>query len=116
MEIKANTKGSRHIEVSEEHLDTLRRYALFDNLVDSTGIIDETTLEKLQNNVRGLLEATKEIDKALLTLCFDVLYHRDMKAVGLRNLILLYISYFNDNELDLEGFSPEELLQEIADE
>jgi len=29
-------------------------------------------------------------DKALLDLCFDVIYHKDMKALGLHNLILLY--------------------------
>ncbi len=115
MEIKANAKGTRVIEVSEEHLDTIRRYSLLNNLVDSSGYVDETTLEKLQNNVRSLLEASPEIDKQLFDLCFDVIYHRDMKALGLRNLMLLYISY-NENQLNLDGFSPEDLLLEADDD
>ncbi len=115
MEIKANAKGSRFIQVSEENLDTIRRYSLLNNLVDSSGYVDETTLEKLQQNVRALLDASPEIDKQLLDLCFDVIYHRDMKALGLRNLMLLYISY-NENQLDLDGFSPEDLLLEADDE
>ncbi len=116
MEIKANAKGTRFIEVTEEHLETIKKYALFNNLVDSSGFIDETTLEKLQSNVRALLDASEEIDKNLLNLCFDVIYHRDMKAVGLRNLLLLYISYNNDSELDLAGFSPEDFLIEPTED
>ncbi len=115
MEIKANAKGSRYIEVSEEHLDTIKKYSLFNDLVDSNGYVDETTLEKLQSNVRALLEANKEIDKQLLDVCLDVIYHPDMKPMGLRNLILLYISYNNGSEPDLSGFSPEELLPETTE-
>ncbi len=110
MEIKANEKGSRYIDVNENHLETIKKYSLFTDLVGSTGVVDETTLEKLQSNVRALLLAGNDTDKSLLDLCFDVIYHRDMKALGLRNLMLLYISYNDDKELDLEGFSFEDLL------
>ena len=41
MNIIANAKGSRTIEVTDQHMETLRRYALLSNLVDSNGIIDE---------------------------------------------------------------------------
>ncbi|MCD8282039.1 MAG: hypothetical protein LUC22_02155 [Prevotella sp.] len=116
MEIKANTKGSRYIEVSEEHLETIKKYSLFTDLVDSSGYVDDTTLEKLRHNVRALLEATEEQDKSLLDVCFDVIYHRDMKPVGLRNLLLLYISYYNSDEQDLSGFSAEELLKDAGEE
>ncbi len=116
MEIIANQKGSRRIEVREEHLETIKKYALFSNLVDSNGFIDEMTLVKLQNNVKALLEASEEVDKKLLNVCLDVIYHRDMKALGLRNLLLLYNSYFADQQLDLVGFSPEELLLETSEE
>lgn len=117
MEIKANAKGSRYIEVTEQHLDTIKEYSLFHDLVGSDGFVDETTLEKLQRNVRALLEAGHDTDKNLLDLCFDVIYHRDMKALGLRNLMLLYISYndVNSEELDIEGFSSEDMIIEAEE-
>lgn len=110
MEIKANEKGSRFIEIKEKHLETITRYSLFHDLVGSDGFVDETTLEKLQNNVRALLEVGKDTDKDLLDLCLDVIYHKDMKALGLRNLMLLYISFNDGKELDIDGFSSKELI------
>lgn len=115
MEIKANAKGSRYIDVTEQHLKTIKEYNLFTDLVGSDGYVDETTLQKLQHNIRGLLE-TKSGDKNLVDLCLDVIYHRDMKALGLRNLMLLYISYNNGEQLDLDGFSCEDLLIGTEDE
>lgn len=115
MEIKANAKGSRYIDVTEQHLKTIKEYNLFTDLVGSDGYVDETTLQKLQHNIRGLLE-TKSGDKNLVDLCLDVIYHRDMKALGLRNLMLLYISYNNGEQLDLDGFSCEDLLIGAEDE
>ena len=53
--IQANASGTRSIEVSDWHLETLRKYSLLDSLVDSNGIIDETVLDKLKLNVRSLL-------------------------------------------------------------
>ncbi len=110
MEIKANEKGSRYIEVTEKHLETIKEYSLFHNLVGCDGYVDDTTLEKLRYNVRALLETGKNADKDLLDLCFDVIYHRDMKALGLRNLMLLYISFNDGKELDIDGFSSEQML------
>ena len=117
MEIKANAKGSRFIEVTEQHLETIKEYSLFHDLVGSDGYIDDTTLEKLQHNVRSLLEDGRDTDKNLLDLCFDVVYHRDMTALGLRNLMLLYISFNDENamEMDLDGFSSEDLLIEAEE-
>ena len=118
MEIKANAKGSRFIDVTEKHLDTIKKYSLFNDLVGSDGFVDETTLLKLQQNVRSLLESGSFNDKDLIELCFDVIYHRDMKALGLRNLMLLYISYNDPSEaeLDIEGFTPEEMLTEVEED
>lgn len=110
MEIKANAKGSRYIEVTEQHLDTIKEYSLFHDLVGSDGFVDETTLELLRHNVRALLESGKSTDKNLLNLCLDVIYHRDMKPLGLRNLMLLYISFNDGKELDIDGFSSDDLL------
>ena len=93
--IQANTSGTRSIEVSEEHLQTIERYALLKNLVDSNGIIDEAVLDKLKLNVRSMLESEAGKDKDLLDLCIDVIYHNNMKAFGLQQLIRLYLEWLS---------------------
>lgn len=93
--IQANQSGSRSIEVSDLHLETIDKYQLLRNLVDSNGIIDEGVLEKLKLNVRALLEADNCQDKALLDLCLDVIYNSNMKALGLHNLVLLYVDWLD---------------------
>ena len=96
--IQANTSGTRSIEVSEEHLQTIERYALLKNLVDSNGIIDEAVLDKLKLNVRSMLEAEAGKDKDLLDLCLDVIYNSNMKAFGLHKLVLLYVEWAQKKE------------------
>lgn len=93
--IQANQSGTRSIEVSDLHLETINKYQLLRNLVDSNGIIDEGVLEKLKLNVRALLEADNCQDKALLDLCLDVIYNSNMKALGLHNLVLLYVDWLD---------------------
>ncbi len=93
--IQANASGTRSIEISEEHLATIDKYQLFRDLIDSNGIIGETVLDKLKLNVRSLLESESGKDKQLLNLCLDVIYHQNMKAFGLQQLILLYINWKN---------------------
>ena len=88
--IQANESGTRNICVSNENLDTIRRFSLFQLLIDSNGIVTEQSLDKLKLNIRSLLTTPQGSDKALLDLCIDVIYHRDMKAYGLKNLIALY--------------------------
>ncbi len=100
--IQANPTGTRSIEVSEEHLQTIRKYALLKNLIDSTGIIDETVLDKLKFTLRALLESEAGKDKALLDLCLDVIYHNNMKAFGLHQLTLLYIDWVSKQDLQTE--------------
>lgn len=90
MKIVTNQSGTRSIEVSQEHIETIEKYQLFRNLIDSNGIVDESVLEKLRLNIRALLEREGTSDKALMDLCFDVIYHPNMKAIGLHNLIVLY--------------------------
>ena len=70
--------------MSEEHLQTIERYALLKNLVDSNGIIDEAVLDKLKLNV--------------LDLCLDVIYNSNMKAFGLHKLVLLYVEWAQKKE------------------
>lgn len=96
--IQANPTGTRSIEVSEEHLQTIRKYALLKNLIDSTGIIDETVLDKLKFTLRALLESEAGKNKALLDLCLDVIYHNNMKAFGLHQLTLLYIDWVSKQD------------------
>lgn len=88
--IQANESGTRSISVSDENLNTIRRFSLFQLLIDSNGIVTEQSLDKLKLNIRSLLTTPQGSDKDLLDLCIDVIYHRDMKAFGLRNLIELY--------------------------
>ncbi|MBR4793004.1 MAG: hypothetical protein IK038_04985 [Bacteroidaceae bacterium] len=95
--IQANESGTRSISVSDENLKTIRQFSLFQLLVDSSGIITEQSLDKLKLNIRSLLTTPQGSDKALLDLCIDVIYHRDMKAFGLRNLIALYDQWNKEN-------------------
>lgn len=98
--ITANASGTRSIEISESHLQTIRKYALLDNLVDSNGIIDEGVLDKLKLNVRSLLESSTGNDRNLLDLCLDVIYNQNMKAIGLQNLVRLYKDWDTSSEQD----------------
>ena len=93
--IQANSTGTRSIEVSEEHLQTLEKYQLMRDLQESHGYVDEETLNKLKLNIRSLLESEAGRDKALLDLCLDVIYNPNMKAFGLQQLVMLYINWKN---------------------
>ncbi|MDD6473425.1 MAG: hypothetical protein PUF62_10420 [Bacteroidales bacterium] len=88
--IQANPSGTRTISVEDSHLETIQKYELLDGLVNSTGIIDEETLGKLRLTLRSILEMQDIVDKDLLALSLDVIYHNDMKALGLKGLIELY--------------------------
>lgn len=94
--IQANQSGTRSIEVSEQDLKTIEKYALFRQLIDSTGIVDEPVLDKLKMNIRSLIASHEEDCKELLDLCIDVIYHENMKAVGLQQLIKLYLNWLDD--------------------
>ncbi len=97
--IQANERGTRSIAVTEQHFNTLRKYSLLKNLVDSNGFIDEAVLEKLQLNLRSLLEAApREEQHALMSLAFDVIYNLNMKAFGLHQLILAYLEWDKNTE------------------
>ena len=98
--IQTNPSGTRSMEISETHLDTIDKYALFQGLIDSNGIVDESVLDKLKLNVRSLIASMEENSKDLLDLCIDVIYHNNMKAFGLHQLILLYINWKRDKETE----------------
>ena len=90
--IQTNPTGTRSMEISETHLQTIKKYSLFQQLIDSNGIVDESVLDKLKLNVRSLIASSQEDCKDLLDLCIDVIYHNNMKAYGLNQLIRLYVS------------------------
>ena len=96
--IQANPTGTRSMNVSEENLATIQKYGLFCNLIDSNGIVEESVLEKLRLNIRSLIAAQESDCKDLLDLCIDVIYHNNMKAYGLQQLILLYLQWMKEQE------------------
>ena len=90
IKIQANASGTRSIDINDQHLSTIDQYQLFRDLVDSNGYIDESVLDKLKLNIRSLLESEAGRDKQLLDLCLDVVYHPNMKAIGLQKLVSTY--------------------------
>ena len=93
--IQANSSGTRSIDINDEHLQTIEDYQLLRDLIDSNGYVDEDVLNKLKLNIRSMLESEAGKDKRLLDLCLDVIYHPNMKAYGLQQLVLLYINWKN---------------------
>ena len=91
--IQSNQSGSRSIDITEKHLETIEKYQLFSDLIDSHGFVDEQVLDKLKLNVRSLLESETGRDNDLLDLCLDVIYHANMKSFGLQQLIILFINW-----------------------
>lgn len=100
--IQTNASGTRSMEISEENLMTIDKYALFQHLIDSNGIVDESVLDKLKLNVRSLIASAEGNCKDLLDLCIDVIYHNNMKAFGLHQLILLYIKWNDEKQEKIE--------------
>ena len=100
--IQANPSGTRSMEISEENLVTIEKYSLFQHLIDSNGIVDEAVLEKLRLNIRSLIASQEEDSKELLDLCIDVIYHNNMKAFGLQQLIKLYLTWLSKQEAEEE--------------
>ena len=100
--IQANPSSTRSMEIAEENLVTIEKYSLFQHLIDSNGIVDEAVLEKLKLNIRSLIASQEEDSKDLLDLCIDVIYHNNMKAFGLQQLIKLYLTWLSKQEAEEE--------------
>lgn len=90
-------KGSRTMAVTEDNLRTLEKYNLFADLVDSNGIVDDGILERLQFNVRSLMQSSSQ-DVDLISLAQDVIFHPNIKALSLHQLILLYIDWQKEKD------------------
>ena len=109
--IQANVSGTRHITVSATNLETIAKYGIFRHLIDSNGIVDETVLDKLKLNIRSLIASQEEDSKDLLDLCIDVIYHANMKAFGLQQLIQLYLQWLSEPDEEEETDHEEEELR-----
>ena len=96
--IQSNVSGTRSLSFTEENLKTIEKYSLFQGLIDSNGIVDESVLDKLKLNIRSLIGSAEEDCKDLLDLCLNVIYHDNMKAFGLHQLILFYIKWKKERE------------------
>ncbi len=94
--IQLNESGTRHMEITENNLQTIQKYNLFHRLVGSSGYVTEDELDKLKLHIRALIASSTENTKDLLDLCIDVIYHDKMKAYGLRNLLETYNTWTNE--------------------
>ena len=80
--IQTNQSGTRSMQISDNHLTTIRKYGLFNNLTDSNGFVDENVLEKLKGSdlygrsrVEAELEKAKvEDNKPMIKACMDALH------------------------------------------
>jgi len=99
--IQANASGTRTIEISEEHLETIEKYSLLKGLVPSNGIVDETTLETLKHNAKSYILNNNDC-KDLVDLSFNVIYHSNMKVFGLKELIMLYVGWRDSKETEAQ--------------
>ena len=90
-----------YYNITDEHLCTIEKYQLLTGLLDSNGIVDEGVLDKLKLTVRSLIASQSDC-KDLLDLCVDVIFHDNMKALGLSALIELYHDWTAEDELETE--------------
>lgn len=103
--IQLNQSGSHSLEVTDENMRTIQKYALFADIVSSNGYVDEEMLDKLKFNVRSLIVNSEQNSKELLELCLDIIYHDKMKAFGLQKLMEAYQKWEDtlyENELIAE--------------
>ena len=68
MKIQTNSSGTRSMDITDQHLQTIEKYQLFRDLIDSNGYVDEQVLDKLKLNIRSLLSGDAGKDKDLLAL------------------------------------------------
>ena len=100
--IQLNLAGTHFLNITDEHLQTIRKYALFRDLVDSNGYVDEPVLEKLKLNMRSIIGSSNDDVKDLLHLAAEAIYNDRMKAFGLRQLIMLYVTWSKDHSTQEE--------------
>lgn len=90
--ITTNASGTRSISLSDDELATIDKYSLLDSIVSSEGIVDEATLYKLRCNVKSYIMRHDDCPD-LVSLAQNVIFHDNMKAYGLRELIILFVEW-----------------------
>ncbi len=93
MKIQLNEKATHFLEITEQHLQTLQQYALFQDLVDSTGYITEDTMLRLKLRTRSLVLTTVPVPQDLLDLYAEIICHDKMKSFGLKQLMEAYAEW-----------------------
>ncbi len=100
MRIQLNEKGSHFLEISEQNFQTLKQYALLQDLLDSTGYVTEDILLRLKLHTRSLLLNASPIPQDLLDLYAEVICHDKMKSFGLKQLIEAYVAWNDTKQSD----------------
>ena len=90
VKIQLNPTGTHFMEVPTTHFEVIKKYALFQNLIDSTGYVTDEVLEKLKLNVRSLLTTSTPMPEDLYHFFTELLMHDKMKAYGLEQLMVAY--------------------------
>ena len=58
--IQTNASGTRSMEISEKHLETIEKYSLFQQLIDSNGIVDETVQTETEHPFAHCVHGRKQ--------------------------------------------------------
>lgn len=115
-DIQLNASGTRHLEIDESVFQTIEKYHLFQQLVNSTGYVTEHDLTRLKLTVRNLIDNDSSHTQDLLDLCNGVIFHEKMKAFGLHRLTEAYKDWKNRQESAAETQeSAEELPKNAAE-
>ena len=78
--IQLNSTGTHFLSVTKEHLQTIERYSLFRDLIDSNGYVDESVLDKLKLNIRSLIGSATDKVEELLHIDTNIINNEKMKA------------------------------------
>ena len=97
MRIQLNEKASHFLDISDQQFTTFKKYALLQNLVDSTGYITEDIVLRLKLHTRALLLNTSPVPQDLLDLYAEIICHDKMKAFGLKQLMEAYVKWLKVN-------------------
>ncbi len=92
-QIQLNKNATHFLIIENEDFNIIDKYALFRDLVDSTGFVTEDVLDKLKLNVKSLMTSTIPMPEDLVNFYTNIICHDKMKAFGLKNLIEAYVEW-----------------------
>ncbi len=91
--IQANQSGTRSIEVSDQHLRDYRKVSVTSQPRRQQRHYRRGSARQTETQCAFTPRSSDIKDKELLDLCLDVIYNQNMKALGLHNLVLLYVDW-----------------------